>query len=194
MLVLEGMCEATLLTGMPQVRQGTAPITLAANTTFFANPTGAFALLRMEVAGQPVRKCSVWDLDLDRNTWQNDPKGTTPTEWFPVGLNGFGIRPQLTAPVSAIMTVVQNPVSTAPPYDGTQVLPFAAEFNIGFELYASAWARFKEGGAEADSVMPLYEQYLAIMAELSLFALRADSLRFSKVLGTASQVDPVEKK
>lgn len=194
LMVVEGMCEATVLTGIPQFRQVSTPVTLTANTTFFSNPANAFALLRMEIAGQPVRKCSIWDMDMDHQNWQNDVKQATPNEWMPTGLSGFAIHPQLTAPVQAIMTVVQNPVTTAPPYTGNEVLPYQSEFNIGFEMYAAHVARLKEGGAEFDSGMFLYEGFLSVMAELSLFGLRVDSLRFSKTVGTQSRVDPVEKK
>lgn len=194
MMVLESMCEATLLTGFPQVKQSTAPVSLAAFTSFFPNPANAFAILRMEVNGSPVRKCSLWDMDLDHMNWQQDAPGTVPTEFMPIGLSGFAIHPQLLAPVNAIFTVVQNPVTTAPPYDGTQILPFQSEFNLGFEMYAAHAAKLKEGGPEFDAGMGLYEGYLSVMAELSLLGLRQDSLRFSRSLGTASELDSVEKK
>lgn len=194
MLVIEGMCEATLLTGFPQVKQSTTPVSLAAFTSFFPNPANAFAILRMEVNGLPVRKCSLWDMDLDHMNWQQDAPGTVPTEWMPIGLSGFAIHPQMLAPVNAIFTVVQNPVTTAPPYDGTQILPFQSEFNMGFEMYAAHAAKLKEGNGEFDAGMGLLEGYLSVMAELSIFGLRADSLRFSRSLGTAAELNPVEKK
>jgi hypothetical protein len=194
MLVVEGMFEACILTGEVQVKQTSTPFSLAANTTFFNVPAGVFSIIRMEVGGQPVRKVSMWDLDLDRNNWQQDTKLAAPTEWFPLGLNLFGIRPQLTAPVNATLTVVQYPVTAAPPYTGAEAVPFQSEFNIGLEMYAGHRARLKEGGAEMDSGMFLYEGFLSSMAELSLFALRKDSLRFSKTVGTEARVDSVEKK
>lgn len=192
-IVLEAMCEASLITGEPEVREG-VPITIVHGQTLQTMPPGAFAILRMELGGLQLRRVSVFDLDMDNNQWQNDLPANVPNDWFPLGLTQWGVHPQLIADVQAIVTVVQFPVTTAPPFTGQEPVPFQSEFNLGLEEYVSCWSRLKEGSAELDAGMSGYELFLDIMAEMSNFALRKGSLRFSKVAGGVSEVNPVQKK
>jgi len=193
MLVLEAMCEATLITGSPQVRITSAPFTLQPNLTIQAAPAGAFTIIRVESGGGAVHKVSVFDLDMSDKNWQNDPQDTIPREWFPFGCGQFGIHPQLSAVAQVILTIVQNPIALMP-LAGTETVNFQSEFGLGFEAYGESLATLKEGGAEADAGVRLYDTFLSVMAELSAFQLRKDSLRFSRTLGAAAEINEVQKK
>ena len=197
-LIAEGLCEATLITGEPEVKLSPAAYDLAAATTVFPLPAGALAIARMEGAGGlPIRKVSVFDLDMDNRSWENDvadPAANYPLHWFPLGLTQFGIHPQLNADVQVILSVVQFPIITDPPYTGNEPFPFQSEFEDPIELYAEHAARLKEGGIEFDASMPLYEGFLGMMEELSKFGLRKGSLRFSKVMGSPAVFNEVTKK
>ena len=194
-LLFEGLCEATLLTGEPEFRPNVAYVIPGA-TTLLPMPAGALAIERIEnqATGLPIRKVSVFDLDMDNKTWQNDAPAAAPTEWFPFGLNQFGIHPQLTGNFNAIITVVQFPITTDPPYTGAETFPFQTEFEDPIERYASHAARLKEGGIEFDASMPYYEQYLAAMEELSKFGLRKGGLRFSRIAGSPAVVTDVTQR
>ena len=193
-LVLESLCEAALICGEPEQRNNTTPFTIPASTTFLANPAGAFAILRVEIDGLPLRKASVFDLDMENNAWQNDPAAAIPRHWFPMGLGNWGVHPQLLAPVQVILTTVGYPVTDTPPYTGAETILLPIEFNLGLESYVTCWSRLKEGSPEIDQGMASYEMFLAIMEELSNLALRKGSLRFSKTMGSISEVSPIQKK
>jgi|SRR5882762_1886611 len=193
-LVLEAMCEATLICGEPQTRLSASPYTIPANTTFLQNPVNSFAILRVELNGLPLHKVSIFDMDMENTQWQNDPPSDVPRDWFPLGLGQWGIHPQVVAPVQAILTVLSFPVSDFPPYDGTEVIGLPIEYDLGLEAYVNAWARLKEGGQELQQGMGSYELFLSTMEELSNFALRKGSLRFTRTLGAVSEVDPIQKR
>jgi len=201
-LVLEALCEAILITGSPQVRITSAPYTLIANQTFQPAPQVVFAnhsvlaIVRIEGTGNlALHKCSLFDLDMDNKDWRNDAPTAVPRDWFPFGLGGvFGIHPQVVAPVQVVLTAIEYPIITSPPFGGGEPINFQSEFNLGFEAYVAHAARIKEGGAEADAGMPLYELFLSVATELSKFQLRKDSLRFSRTMGPLGELNEVETK
>lgn len=196
-LIVEAMCEATLISGEPEVRQ---PVTydLAANTTIFPMPAATLAISRMESpGGLPIRKTSVFDLDMENTSWQSEVASANNNvirHWFPLGLKSFGIHPQLAADVQVIITGVGFPSTFNLPFTGVENVPFQSEFNDALERYACHAARLKEGGPEFDASMVMYEEFLGMMEELSKFGLRKGSLRFSKVVGSAAIFNEVEKK
>jgi len=200
-IVLEALCEATLITGQPQVKLLSAPYTLTPSQTIQPAPAVIFsnhsvlAIIRIDINNQPLHKVSVFDLDMANKDWQNDLPAAAPNEWFPFGLGGqFGIHPQVSAPLGVTITAITNPTITSPPYTGGESINFQSEFNLGLECYGAHAARIKEGGAEAEQAMQLYETFLSVMTELSMFAIRRDSLRFSRALGVASELNEVAKK
>lgn len=190
----EGMNEAMLVTGDPEIKLATL-YTLPANQTWIPLPAGLVCLLRMQAPnGLPVKKESLVNMDRLQPGWQNDT-GDSPLNWIPLGLTQFGIYPKLTAPINVVVAGIQIPVNVAPPYSGSETVPFPAEYNEGFIDYANHICRFKEAGAEFESSLPVYQRFLDRMLELSKFAYRRDALRF--VLGPAgagAQVTDVLKR
>lgn len=196
-LIAEGLCEATLITGLPQFRYAANnPFQLTPGSTTFNLPSGNLAILRVENAntGLPIRKVSVFDLDMDNKTWENDAAVAAPTEWFPFGLGKFGIHPQVNVNFNVILSTIQFPIVSDPPYTGNEPFPFQTEFEDAIIHYTEHAARLKEGGIEFEASMPAYEAFLAAMEELSKFAVRKGSLRFSRVHGAPVVVTDVEKK
>lgn len=188
--IVEAMNEAVLITGTPEIRR-TAATTLAAGNNLYELPTGAIAIATMEGPGAlSIRKCSMWDLDMKKSTWEQDT-GPVPKYWFPYGLTKFGIYPQLTQAAQVVLTTVDIPVVSARPYTGAEIIPFTEEFDEGFEEYGAHAARVKEGGVELAQSMKEYGRFLDMMGELSKFEIRKESLRFSRTAGLPTQPSPV---
>lgn len=191
--IVEAMNEATLITGEPQVR-AKVPFTIPASTVFtpLSLPSDALALLRVEGANSlPAKKCWMWDLDKQFPGWET-MVGDKPRFWFPYGLTKVGFFPCLTADVQVVLNYVQIPVNTAPTYTGAEVIPFQSEYIEGFEEYAAHILRLKEGDPDFGQSMPEYQKFLAAMEELSSFAYRKNSLRFTRTGGSSSAI--TEKK
>lgn len=187
--IIEAMNEATLITGEPQVR-AKAVFTIPASVVFtpLSLPSDAIALLRIEGANSlPTKKCWLWDLDKQFPGWETKT-GDVPRFWFPFGLTQFGIYPCLKADVQVVLNYVQIPVNTPPLYDGTEPVNFQNEYIEGFEEYAAHVLRLKEGEPDFGQSIPEYQKFLASMEELSSFAYRKNSLRFSRTGGAQSAI------
>lgn len=197
--LVEAMNEATLITGEPQIRFTNSsatgnPLTLPANQTVM-NLTGdipLFGLMRLESAGQ-VLKTSLWDLDRMLPGWEADV-GSVPDYWFPLGLDQFGIHPKLKVPVNVIVSGVAEPVSTGRPYTGAENVDFQDEFKEMFVDYAAHIAALKEGTKEFTDSIKVYDRFLSRLQELSKFATRKGSLRFTRTPGVPARVTPVEQR
>jgi hypothetical protein len=131
-------------------------------------PSDALALLRVDGAnGISFDKMFVWDLDRHYPGWELE-SGPQAKAWFPFGLRQFGIYPNLTAPQQVVLTYIAFPVASARPYNGTETVPFQAEYADGFEDYAAAMARLKEANIELDasaaSVATIYQQNGRVVA------------------------------
>jgi hypothetical protein len=124
--------------------------------------------------------------------WENDVGGSVPDFWFPIGLTQFGIHPQLTAPVSVIVSGIVEPVSTPRPYTGNESVNFQNEFREAFVDYAAFTATLKEGTIEFRESIRVYDRFISRMQELGKFASRKGSLRFSRTLGAVASTNPVE--
>lgn len=188
--IVEAMNEATLITGEPQVR-AKAAFDIPASTVFtpLTMPSDAIALLRVEGANSlPTKKCWIWDLDKQFPGWET-MVGDKPRFWFPFGLTQFGIFPCLKADVQVVLNYVQIPVNTPPIYTGAEVIPFQSEYIEGFEEYAAHILRLKEGSPDFDQSMPEYQKFLSAMEELSSFAYRKNSLRFTRTGGAQSAIN-----
>jgi hypothetical protein len=188
-LVVEAMNIAALITGEPQVKASTV-YTIPASTVFtpLPLPPDGLALLRMEGPGSlAVEKSYVQDLDNFNPGWEVET-GDVPTTWGPFGLGQFFVSPNLTAPVQVILSYVQFPVSTPRPYTGAETIPFQQEYFDGLTDWAAAIARFKESGAEFQEAIPVLNRALAKFEELSTFAYRKGSLRFTRGSGATSNI------
>jgi hypothetical protein len=198
--MVDGIFEASLITGVVQLVS--VQVTLTAGTTWFslqasgggsyASPTvpvGIVAPLRMK-APYGIRKSSLKSLDDMFPAWQSQPPGTQIISWFPLGVSGFGIYPQLVAEANVVMDFLVCPISTPRPYSGSEQIPLQQEYSDLLSKYAAAYLRCKEGGAESDEAATVFEAYLSEVKALSIFQNRLDSLNFSAAYGGRSQVNP----
>lgn len=187
--IVEGMNEATLITGEPQVRPSEV-FSVFPSTVFapLSMPAGAVALTRVEGSGNlQVKRCWMSDLDKHFPGWET-AVGDEPKYWFPFGLTKFGIYPNLTVQVDLVISYVQIPVLTAPPYNGGEPVPFQNEYMDGFADYAAHILRLKEATAEFDQSFAEYNRFLKKCESLSNFAYRKNSLRFSRSAGVQSGI------
>jgi len=188
-IIVEALNVACLITGDPQFQATTTPFTIPASTSFapIALPPDALALLRVDSMGTTIDKTYVQDLDNFSPGWEV-ATGDVPQYFFPFGLGQFGIYPNLTAPASVILSYVQCPVMVPRPYAGTEPILFQMEYLDGFADWASGIARLKEGGQEFQQAIPVLNRALAKFEELSNFAYRRGSLRFSRGLGATANI------
>lgn len=112
--------------------------------------------------------------------------------WFPVGLNQFGIFPQLTVSQQVSISYLAYPVTVSPPYTGTETVPFQQEFLDGLQEYAAHVLRLKEAGYEFQASQTNYQEFLDTMRQLAVFQSRHDSLVFTTAAGAKMRVNPVE--
>jgi hypothetical protein len=211
-LLVEAFNEATLISGLPQVRSG-VPFTLTPNTRLFTLPSPAFALARMDGPGT-IEKTSFWALDQDDYRWEEEGEpgdslyssglygsglygmgagtGSNPLKWFPFGIGQFGIFPILNAEYNVFLTTINLPVPVSRPYTGAETVPFSLEFLEGLVNSASAVARLKEGGRDMVEGLKFYEMFLTRMVELSKFGDRISKLRFTRSVGVPAQQSDTE--
>jgi hypothetical protein len=193
--IAEAMMLATLITGEPQVR-ASAPYTIPTSTIFtpLAMPSDAIALLRVEGPNSlPIQKCWIWDLDRQMPGWEV-MTGETPQFWVPFGLSQWAVVPCLTAPAQVVLSYVQTPVLTAPPYTGNEPIPFQQEFFDGLEDYGEVYARFKEGAPEFNQAFTPLNRALACFEQLSRLAYRKGALRFTRAGGASSAINDVRSR
>lgn len=184
---VDGMFEATLITGT--VQSVNNRVDIAAETTYFTLPKGAFGPLRMR-APYPIRKVSLAGLDMMNPSWQRATPGKQIQAWFPLGVSGFGIFPQLASDAQVVMDWIVSPINVPRPYTGAETIPFPVQFADAFSEYAAALCRAKEGGAEAEEASTVYEEYFNNMKALSLWQTRLDSLVLSKAYGGNVETNP----
>lgn len=187
--IAEAMNEAALITGTVEVAQPT-PLTLPTNTTYIPMPANAIALLRVQ-APNMIQKTSLFTLDKMIPGWQNET-GTAIRYWFPVGLNKFGIYPQLSVQQEILVTYLGYPVTNGRPLTGAETVPFGQEYQDALEQYAAHILRLKEGGAEFELSQVIYSQFLSTMKSLTAFQARHDSLVFTRSLGAGVRPVPTE--
>ena len=206
--MVDGIFEAALITGVVQLVS--QQVTLVADTTWFSLqnsgtgygqggygqggyggtiPQGIIAPLRMK-APYGIRKTSLKSLDDMNPAWEQAAPGTQIISWFPLGVSGFGIYPQLVAAQNVIMDFLMCPVNESRPYTGNETIPLQEEFSCLLSKYAAAQLRLKEGTSEAEEGSVVFDEYLADVKALSLFQQRLDSLIFSSAFGARSQVNP----
>lgn len=188
-LIVEAMNLATLITGEPQV-YATSVTNIPASTSFapIPVPANALAITRIDGPGSlGVNKTYVQDLDRLLPGWEV-ATGSAPQYWFPFGLTQFGIYPNLTAPVQVLVSYIQIPVTTSRPYTGAEPIPFQPEYLDGLQDWATAMARFKEGDPEFSEAMPVLNRFMSKMEELSNFAYRKGSLRFTRSIGVTANI------
>lgn len=182
-----GMFESALISGV--VQASAQQFTITANTTYFTNPKGYIAALRMK-APYTIRKTSLLALDQMTPNWQQADPGKQIVSWFPLGTSGFGIYPQLDADAKVVMDWIESPVNQARPYTGAETVPYQEEFTDLISMYAAAGLRSKEGGQEAEEAAVVFQEYLSRVKALSAFQGRLDNLVFTAAFGARVQTNP----
>jgi hypothetical protein len=165
-------------------------------------PGGAFACLRLK-APWPIRKVTLKGLDDVVPGWQSQGVNATgygvggygegsyggvssPDQlraWFPLGISGFGIWPQLTVESQVLMDFLVAPTMAPRPYNTTLPVPFQEEFTSAFGEYAATMLRMKELGAETEETEEIFDAFMEQMRQLSLFQNRLDSLVLTQSYG-----------
>jgi hypothetical protein len=198
--LVEAMNEAALLTGEPEIRYTTnqaaagGPLVLPAgqNVVQLNQNVPLFGMMRLESSGT-VKKTTVWDMDRFLPGWENDT-GDLPDFWFPIGLTLFGIHPQLNAPVNVIVSGIAEPITSPRPYTGAESVDYQEEYRDALVDYAAHIAGLKEGTKEFMDSIKVYDRFISRMQELSKFATRKGSLRFSRTMGVQGSTTPVEQR
>ena len=206
-MMVDALFEAALMTGV--VQQSNVTVTLQPGITYFGLqqssvgygqggfgeggyggtigvPQGTIAALRLR-APYSIRKTSLKALDDYQPNWQNATPGTQIQAWFPLGISGFGIWPQLSNEAEVVMDFLVSPVNVPRPYVGTIPIPLQTEFCDLVSQYAAAMLRAKEGGAEAEEADVTFQDFMGRMKQLSLFQSRLDSLIYSSAFGGQSR-------
>jgi hypothetical protein len=208
--MVDGIFEAALITGVVQLVN--QQVTLAADTTYFSLqasgvgygeggygqggyggsvivPVGVIAPLRMK-APYGIRKGSLKSLDDMNPGWQQADPGTQIITWFPLGVSGFGIYPQLEQPQNVVFDFLYSPINAPRPYTGNEQIQLQQEYADLLSKYAAAQLRCKESGAESEEAAVVFQEYLSEVKALSIFQTRLDSLVFSAAYGARSTVNP----
>lgn len=208
--MVDGLFEASLISGVVQLNN--QQVTLAANTTYFALqgsstgygqggygeggyggsvilPVGIVAPLRLR-APYGIRKTTLRSLDDFNPGWQQAEAGAQIISWFPLGVSGFGIYPQLTQAQNVTMDFLFCPISSPRPYTGNEQIPLQNEFSCLLPKYGAAMLRCKEGGSETEEADAVFQWYLEETKALSLFQQRLDSLIYTSAFGGKSTVNP----
>lgn len=191
--LVDAMFEASLVTGTVQVVN--APVTLAANTTFFSLqnntsigiPAGVIAALRLRLPW-PIRKVTLKGLSDMNPNWENAAPASSLTAWFPLGVSSFGIYPQLASPQQAVMDFIVSPVTASRPYTTGITVPFAEQFSDLFPMFAAVMLRAKELGAESEEANTVMNEYMGKMKDLSMWQNRLDSLNLTAAYGAKATV------
>lgn len=112
-------------------------------------------VLRVEYAGIPIERDSMFNLDFAKCEWQSD-EPYSPVRWFPVGLNIIGINP----PCSGGMEINAIGIRNAPVMTSETDAIDADEWVIDAILdYAQHIATFKSGGTEFKNSMGLMQRF-----------------------------------
>ena len=190
-IVAEMMNAATLMTGEPQMRS-LSNYNLTPNSNVQPMPAGALAILRVDGPGT-VLKTSVYDLDRFSHGWEG-VLGPQIEYWFPIGLTQFGVYPQVPTAQRLVISYIMLPVTMVSTYDGTENVPFQAEYSFGFVEGAAAMARLKEGGAEFTQGISEYDKLIDKLAQLGKFGWRKGACRFTRALGIQAEITDVTKR
>ena len=192
--LVEAEWETALITGYPEVAQNVT-IALTQNQTVQTAPSAAIALISLRDAnGNPLYKTTPWDLDRMYPGWEAAAAVAAPTYWFPIGLTRFGIYPKVSGGYTVSAAYIANPVTTARPYTGAEVIPYLVEYQEGLVEYAAHTARMKAATVEYVNSFPAYNRFLSVAAQLSKYATRIGNLRFSFSKGAAAAPSPVSER
>ena len=188
--VVEAICEATLLVGRP-TQTVNVTYDIQPNQWVQTMPAGVLAITDIQGPSSQVWKWTLRDMDFTQSgngsDWEQDvTTGQTIMRWFPIGFTSFGVWPCVPHAQTVTITGITSPVTQAWPFSGSQTIPMHDEFFQAVEKYAAHYMRLKEGGAEFQTSMPLYEGFLQDMQRMTAIEDRRDPYIFSRGVGVAA--------
>lgn len=184
--LIESLNDLMLLVGRPTQTVNVA-YTLTPNTVWQPMPAGIFLIVDVWGAGGQIRKVDLNSMDYVMASWgpdwQNDTYLYGPSRWFPVGLTQFAVHPAPTTAQVVTLDAIAYPTTDPWPYTGTEGVPFEDQYWVALEEYAAHYCRLKEGSAEFQESLALYNNYLQLAARMSAIQDKRDPQIFSPVLG-----------
>jgi hypothetical protein len=158
-LIWEGLVELNLLSGY---LQDTLSLTLARHPVQPTLPH--IAVLHVRSGYRALLKYSIDELDASHPNWESEKLPRTPARWAPLGL-AYLVTHKRTTTASQTVTVdvLRLPVK---PLEA-DVIPLDDEYVVAIAEYAASVARLKEGGAEQEAGVQMYQQFLALAGDLA---------------------------
>jgi hypothetical protein len=192
--IVEAMNDLMMLVGRP-TQTVSVPFNLTPNTPWQQVPKGVFLISDIQGPQAPLRKYTLFSYDYEQpgsigSDWENDSSTSGPTSWAPVGMNLFIVHPACAQPQTVLISGIAYPVAeTNYPYSGAEIVPFHHEFFEYLEMYSAHVLRLKEGSAEFQQSMPLYQNYLQGAKRLTEIEDRRDPMIFSTAFGAPAGVN-----
>lgn len=194
--LVEALNDLLILVGRPSFSVA-QPLTLTANTVWQPIPKGQLLITDIQGPSSPLWRVSLIDMDYVQASWGPDWENDTaavPVRWGPVGFTKFFVHPAPTTPIQVLATAIPYPTTDLWPYTGSETVPFHDEFFEAIELYCAHYARIKETGAEFQSSLDLYRQYLQLAERMTNIESRKDPLIFQRSVGGPVGVNPIKKR
>ena len=119
------------------------------------------------------------------SAWESD-RAAQPARWAPIGLTQYVVHPAPLEPIQVQITGIAYPFTGGWPPSGTVASCFHKEIDQALQLYAAAYARFKEIGDDALVGFSLYQSFLEIGQRLSAIEDRKDSLIWTRSMGVST--------
>jgi hypothetical protein len=189
--LVEAICEATLLVGRP-VQLVNQVFTIQPNQWLQTMPSGMLVITDVQGPSGQIWRWTLRDMDYLSTgeagpDWENDvTSGQTIYRWLPFGLGGqFGVWPSVPHAQQVTLTGIQSPIVSGWPYSGTQTIPLHDEFFQAIEKYAASYCRLKEGGAEFQAGVQLYQEFLSEMQRMTTIEDRRDPYIFTRGIGAS---------
>ena len=118
--------------------------------------------MHIEFNSVPLLPATVYEWDKGYPYWEGRPSPFGPTEWAPIGISLFAIRP---ADAIGLNSLVVDGVSNAPILVGANDTIDIGDEELNTLLtYCQYLAAFKEGGAEFQASLPFHQAFLKAAA------------------------------
>lgn len=119
--------------------------------------------MHVEFNGRPLLPSTVVNWDKGYPYWEGRPSVNGPDEWAPIGISMFAIRPTDAATGNTLLIdgVAAAPILADPIKDFIDIGDEELTSLLGYCQYLAA---FKEGGAEFESAVDLYQAFLKAAA------------------------------
>lgn len=183
--IIEACNDLLLLIGRPtQVVQQV--ITIQPNQWFQTKPNSIWVITDIYGGGGRTKKLGLFDLDFALVSWDSgweQDVGPEIDQWAPLGMNAFAVHPCITDAQQVLVTGIAPATTGTWPYAGATTVPFPPELESAIEMYAAHYCRFKEGGAEFQASLALYQEYLEIAKRFTQIEDRRDPLIFTNSMG-----------